>query len=366
MNAPTDSRTTHACAAEAAEWFVNLQATDIDREAQEAFADWLRRSPLHVEEFLQLTALQGDLSRLPELKDIDLPALLAEAGRTDTDNVIALANEFFPLREETGALGAAKVQVVTSVSAERPAARELKGWWLAAAAAIALVCVGVARLGAVRNFFNSEHYSTAVGEQRSVALTDGSQIELNVRSSLSAQLTETARDIRLEGGEALFQVAKDPTRPFRVHTPQATIEATGTRFNVHVKSGITVVALLEGRIEVRQPGEAVAIPLNPGQEITLAAHTTARPAPRPADLKTVTAWTERRLVFEDTPIAEVIEEFNRYSRQPLEIDPRLRDVRITISFDSGSTQTFAESLAAAGGLRVTRTAAGSWRIERKE
>src|SRR5262249_31054062 len=99
--------------------------------------------------------------------------------------------------------------------------------------------------------------------------------------------------------------------------------------------------------------------------ISVTEHITTQPKPRRVDLKAAVAWTQHRLVFEDAPLSEVIAEFNRYSHEPFSIDDTtLRDVRITASFDSSSTQTFANSLAATGALRITHRT-GGWVIERK-
>src|SRR5262249_44142791 len=138
------------------------------------------------------------------------------------------------------------------------------------------------------------------------------------------------------------------------------------------------VSLLEGHVLVTLPAKGhgttgaggTAIPatvmLNPGEEISISAGTVQPPKPHPVDLKAAVAWTEHRVVFEDVPLSEVIVEFNRYSRQPFILeDSVLGEARITASFDSSSTQTFADSLSAAGGLQVLQRPDGSWLIQRK-
>jgi transmembrane sensor len=335
-----------ATRAEAAEWFIRLQASDVSPADQEAYADWLRRSPVHVEEFLRLTALHGDLSALPEIRDADVTALLfaLPPGR---ENVIELES---PLRTTS---------VIANVATRASWLR-----WFAVAAILVLITVGALLTGSFAAFFGTEHYNTAVGEQRSLTLTDGSHVKLNVQSRLTARVDATTRDVRLDGGEALFQVAKDPLHPFHVYTPQATIEAKGTEFNVHVVHGQTVVALLEGHIEVRSPQSAPVL-LEPGQELTIGNRSGGMAVPRRADLASVTAWTERRLILVDRPLYEVIEEFNLYSRQRLVIeDPSIRDMRISINFQTDTVQIFGASLAAASGLKVIQQTDGAWLIQR--
>jgi transmembrane sensor len=330
--------------AEAADWLIRLQGRDATAADQEAFADWLRRSPVHVEEFLRLEALRDDLSSLPELRAADVGALLLHPPLSE-ENVIDLD----PLAPR--------------MVRAKPAV--FGGWWaIGLAAALGLITLGLVALHPLEGFFHTERYTTAVGEQRSLMLADGSEVRLNVQSQLTATVDAATRDIRFTDGEALFHVAKDPLHPFRVHTPQATIEAKGTEFNVHVARDRTVVTLLEGRVEV-QTREGAPVILEPGQEITVTNHPAVAAAPRKADLDSVTAWTQRRLIFVDTPLSEVVAEFNRYTRQPFVIlDPTIRKERLSINFQSDSTQAFGASLAAASGLKVTLQSDGTWLIER--
>jgi len=370
-----------SAATQAAEWFIELQAGEVSREQQEAFADWLRRSPLHVEEFLQLTALQGDLARLPEFMNLDVGQLLTEFNAAGGDvNVFPLPLSDLPLSDMKGPHTSASISSTRS-NGQLPRHRRLAfgtkfRFAVGTAAALALIAFGLSSAGFIRDLIGRQYYQTGIGEQRSMTLVDGSQIQLNALSKLSTLVNTEVRDLQLSNGEALFRVAKDPAHPFRVHTPQAIIEAKGTQFNVEVNDGMTVVSLIEGRVLVTPPakrrrnGEGVQLAkpvlLNAGEQLLIADQTAATPQPHAADMKTAIAWTQHRLVFEDAPLSEVIAEFNRYSREPFTVeDPTLRNLRITASFDSGSTQTFAEALAAAGDLRVIHLNSGGWLIERK-
>ena len=333
---------------EAGEWLIELQDPHVSRERQEAFADWLRRSPVNVGEFLQLTALQGDLARLPEIGKADVAALLAEGSQ---------AGEIVELDPITRTR---KAQATRAGERKRRAPLRL-----AALAATIVAAAGLVVRVSARTAAHTERYRTETGEQRSLLLADGSRVQLNVLSSLTAKVDDRARDIRLESGEALFEVARDLRRPFRVRTPEASIEATGTQFNVKVKERSTFIALLEGRVIVKATRGGDAVTLSPGEEISIDAGDGRAVVRRSADPGIVTAWTERRLVFDDATLEDVVAEFNRYSRQPLDVeDPALRKLRITASFDSGSVQAFADTLALAGELKVSRQSDGRWLIER--
>lgn len=337
-------------AAQAVEWLMALQEGDELRD-RKAFTDWLQRSPVHVEEYLRLTSLQGELARLPELRATDVGTLLSGV--------------------QSSAASRAVVSLDAPAAGHAPPERNWKASarWIAAVAAVAVVAVVVvaaAQLEPIRQLTGSERHRTEVGEQRSLTLADGSEVQLNVLSRLSARINESVRDVRIEDGEALFRIAKNPRLPFRVRTPQATIEAKGTQFNVHVKDGETVVSLLEGLVEVRSTAPGVApVRLEPGQEVAFGTRDARLATPHSADLATALAWTQRRLVFENATLSEVVGEFNRYSRQPLLIgDPALRNVRVTASFDAANVSKFADALASAGGLKVVHGPSGSWLIER--
>src|SRR5262249_28353313 len=118
--------------------------------------------------------------------------------------------------------------------------------WLAAAAA-----VGAVALGVWMTRLSTERFNTPVGELREIQLADGSIVNLNAQSEVVVQFTRSERDIRLARGEAMFKVARDPARPFRVRTTNAIVEAVGTQFNVNARpDGTTTVAVLEGKVKL--------------------------------------------------------------------------------------------------------------------
>jgi transmembrane sensor len=302
-------------------------------------------------------ALQADLERLPGLRDLDVTALLAQSTRLGTpQNVVD-----FPMPSR--------------LADTLPARRREIPWraLLLPAAALSLVA-GLLWFTPLRQWWDVTHYQTEAGEQRSVSLRDGSQVQINVRSDLEVRVNSQTRDIELQDGEALFQVAHDPAHPFRVHTPDAVIEAKGTQFDVRVRNGKTVVVLIEGHVEVTPPrqkygGTAVSTPtaieLDPGEAVTVVANASAALQPRHADVDAAMAWIHRRLVFDDTPLAAVVDEFNLYSVDAVVIDdPALRGIRISASFDAANPELFARSVAAAAALKVDRHSDGSWHIER--
>jgi ferric-dicitrate binding protein FerR (iron transport regulator) len=97
------------------------------------------------------------------------------------------------------------------------------------------------------------HFVTPAGEQRTVALADGSILNLNGDSEAQIKMTARERRVILAYGEARLTVAKEPGRPFFVSSPQATVQAFGTVFSVRALGKATTVTVLEGHAMVLPP-----------------------------------------------------------------------------------------------------------------
>ncbi len=177
---------------------------------------------------------------------------------------------------------------------------------LAAGAALAAAAIGSVYL------VLPERIRTAVGEQRIVRLEDGSRVHVNTASSLRIAFSGDTRRVVLEDGEAFFQVAPDPARPFVVEAADAEVRAIGTRFLVR-RGGNVHVALAEGRVAVSAGGGQRM--LEPGEAVRVTDGKISEPAP--ADIAALTGWLSGRLIFNATPLASAIAEVNRYSEAPI-------------------------------------------------
>ena len=149
---------------------------------------------------------------------------------------------------------------------------------------------------------------------------DGSLIRMNVDTALQIHYSVHARDIELPNGEAVFEVAHDPSRPFVVHTPSARVRAVGTRFNVYQRQDApTVVSVLEGRVQVTtEASQADKLSERPPAMQSLAAGEEAqvtngqiKKRARPDVAKTV-AWRDGRLYFDEMPLQDIAREFARH------------------------------------------------------
>jgi transmembrane sensor len=341
---------------EAAAWLATLTDAACTDDERADFVVWLRRSNLHVEEFLRISTLARRLAGADRLPRTDIADLLARA--------------------KAELSGAARVtSLAVRPRPEKRLPRPPWPWMLAAACgcATALLVLAVVRFGVAD--WRTATYSTSLGELRSITLEDGSIVELNTRSKLRARFTPAERRVELLSGEAVFRVAKNPARPFRVLTGSAQIVAVGTAFNVYAQSTRTVVTVLEGRVRVRGerdgPASATATP-PPEQELELARGEQAIIAPHAAiakamlaDPQQVTSWTERRLVFDETPLAEAAAEFARYDSQLVHIrDPRLAALHISGVFDATDPASLVQFVEAYGSVTVHEER-GGWTLESK-
>src|SRR3546814_10885657 len=98
---------------------------------------------------------------------------------------------------------------------------------------------------------SSDLYATDLGEQRTERLPDGTRIILNTQTAVAVRYSRQRREIALQHGEAMFEVAHDAARPFVVATGDGSVTALGTRFQVRNEGAGAIVTLLEGSVEVR-------------------------------------------------------------------------------------------------------------------
>nr|WP_315528910.1 FecR domain-containing protein [uncultured Achromobacter sp.] len=200
----------------------------------------------------------------------------------------------------------------------------------------------------------------AVGEIRSVTLADGSTVLLDSDSAIRSDMSGATRKISLLRGRARFTVAHDAQRPFVVETPQGRATALGTRYEVsRLRDGATEVSVLESRVRVDcsvcAPGTAPQV-LSPAQRAAIGTSGVTVTAfdPGPAS-----AWTERRLLLRDVPLAEAVAQLNRYTGMTTWIDEAAGKRRISSVVNVDSPDALSV-LAAAANVRVRRWASWAW------
>ena len=330
-----------AIVAEASEWFIEFRAGDVNGEARLRFIEWLRRSPEHIQAYLEVSGVWSELPGSDPGGRFDIASLIARA-RNESD-VIALS---------PGNPAAPPVPPVV----EPRAFHKIPRLAVPAAAALALLASFTALfLWTGRDAGRA--YSTGIGEQRTIQLVDGSTVELNARSRVEVRLTDRRRDVTLIEGQAWFSVATDQHRPFVVRAGDAEVRAVGTEFDVYRKQAATVVTVVEGRVETYEGSGSAgteAIFLSAGEQLTVLPHIVTKPTR--TDTVAATAWLQKRLIFEETPLSEVAEEFNRYNRRPLAIDDHeLQKLKISGVYSSTDPASLINFLRSQTSIRVMET-----------
>lgn len=202
-------------------------------------------------------------------------------------------------------------------------------------------------------------YQTAVGEQRTLILDDGTRVRLDTDTRLSVHFTGAERRIVLARGQALFDVVHAPHRPFLVEAGSTNIRDLGTRFDVERTSGQVKVTLVEGSVTVNTASTGAPRrqwTLHPGQQ--LATGRAAAP-PRSVDTASATSWTTGQLVFHELPLSAATAEINRYSRRKIVLRaPDVGAIPVTGAFDSGDPDAFVSAVSELYGLRAVKTSDG--------
>jgi len=306
------SRAQSRASAEAAVWLARLQGDARTPAREAAFKDWLAADPAHQSAFEKATDLWASLPGAAQL--LEEPA---------------------PHRGPSLASRGQRMPVLH----------------LALAASV-LLAVGS---GIFLTLARPAAYSTAIGEQKVATLEDGSRITLNTDSSVEVRYDADARLVELDHGEAMFEVAHNSARPFLVRAGDKQVRAVGTSFVVRREGNDVVVTLLQGKVSVTDVGSTAAAAkptyLNPGDRLRAPVEGPARIDAQPADA--ATAWRRGQAMFSDTPLADAVNELNRYGGPRLVIDdPRLAGLKISGVFATNDTGEFARAVAALHGARV--------------
>ncbi|WP_425612874.1 FecR family protein [Xanthomonas rydalmerensis] len=289
--------------AEAAHWHAVQRMQPLDAKQEQQLLDWLTASPQHLREYLAMQRVAGELGEALRGMDLDVDALLAsDDAAAATGNVIAL-----PVPRRVTA---------TATPARDARTRAAPRWRLAAAAAVCAVAVLVGW-----NWPTSQTYRTALGEQRSVQLADGSTVRLNAQTQVRATLTPWSRTLQLLQGQASFVVAAD-RRPLQVQAGGLRVEDIGTTFDIALHQDQARIEVSAGRVHVwrqDQPQQPMLADLGAGQSARIDT-ADGRVELGNEDVAAMHAWWQRRIVFRDEPLANVAEDFNRLNRTRLLID----------------------------------------------
>lgn len=327
----------------AARWHDRVHRDQPTEETRRELDEWLAESPSHGAAYHDIEATWQQLRGLAN--DPQILELRHEAALRLTRSA---SRNYRPLKGVAAAavllgLGLALVSSLR-LSDERPLFTGL--------------------LAALRGQWGG-HYSTATGERLTVNLEDGSQITLDTQSALTVDYTRKARRVQLTRGQALFEVAKDRTRPFMVDANHRRLVALGTAFDVRLDRAQVKVTMVEGSVRVeRVPplesearartsevsstvaqarSDSVITTLTAGEQ--LIADGRNQDSVLPADADRTTSWRHGQIIFDNTRLADAVAELNRYSRVKLQLaDVSLADLKLSGAFATARPQMFVEAL----------------------
>ena len=317
----------------AATWSERLQAGNNDRHLREEFEDWVNADPLHKVAYSRI-----------------------ENARTKVQ-AVAFASEILNIRNKTLA------RVVNSRS------RFSRFTYMAAAASVVLFTAltlwnfipfdaGQEATGVAASAPEPD-FKTAIGERLSATLEDGTVLTLNTESNATVTFSSNVRLVTLNAGQALFEVAKDKTRPFIVIANGQRITAVGTAFDVRLTDEDIAVTLLEGQVTIE--------PVNTGKETQwtradleagqqLITTQTTPPIVQQADVGRLLSWRYGQVIFEDESLAIAVKEMNRYVQRKIKLgDDRLENLKISGAFKTGRVDVFIEALTAYFPITVKNT-----------
>jgi transmembrane sensor len=311
----------------AAEWAVRLNARALSAEEQRELDQWLATDSHHRGALLRARAMWADLDRLAAM------------------------------RGNGEALGARSEKHIdgpdTTATSQVPQASKSRRHFLVAAG-LASVCLGGAGLWWIER---GEHtYVSKLGEVRRVSLSDGSHMVLNTASEATVRFDKTRREIELASGEGLFQVAKDPTRPFIVHAGPVSVRAVGTIFSVRSANERVDVTVTEGVVELADNSASGG-----GLIRRVAVNETATVMDtrqvqvqylRHEEAERRLAWRDGMVDFAGEPLSSAVSEINRHNNRRIVVDdPALASRPVVGLFKANDPDGFATTVATALGAR---------------
>jgi transmembrane sensor len=319
---------------EAALWTWRMDGGAVGAQDREAFDAWLRQDARHRRAF-------EELARVWKTMD--------------------------------GLGGAKPDEPLATFAAPHAAAHLSPRWWVGAAAAVLLGAVAAVLF--MREGSGIQTYSTAVGQQRDVKLTDGSVVSLNTNSIIETDLTHRTREIHLRKGEAHFKVAHDRSRPFLVHAGDAVVRAVGTEFEVRLLADQHVdIVVDEGRVEVQAtppisgaqagpaagPRPAAALrALHAGERLSTASANYTVKEVTPEQLSSELAWRQGAIIFDGEPLSQAIAEIERYTDTRIVVgDPETAALRVGGRFRTDDLPDFFRGLESALPISVRRAPDG--------
>jgi transmembrane sensor len=235
----------------------------------------------------------------------------------------------------------------------------------ATAAALCMGFIWMDRDG--QRFGVPKEFVAAHGEQRFWRLPDGSGLDLNEDSAVLVHYSKHERLVKIERGQALFQVAHESSRRFRVVAGDTGVVAVGTEFEVLRNSGSTVVIVVQGKVAVFSgdpppasvpavlPSQALSVTAGKQVQIDDHAHL-AKLSVATVNVSQAMAWLQRKITFDRQPLGDVAAQFSPGSSVPIVIEgSRLRNLPISGVFNEYDAESFLAFIARLDNVEIENT-----------
>lgn len=330
---------------QAIEWLVLLRSDDFGEKEMVAFASWLAEDHTHSEAFAAVEKLFDDMA-LAAVKPV--PDTQTQLNFDEPEVTFA---HLLKLRSSR-----ASVKRVLS--------------WMTASLALAAVWLFMVTLvippqsHLLNNYFSDYHTDT--GELREIQLADNSRLLLNTNSAISVDFNSQLRRIFLHNGQVRFTVAKDANRPFEVISDGLIISALGTVFEVYKRSGDITITVQEHAVEARvlrgadnsAAPKQTTVKVPQGQQLNYHSGGSLQ-NPQVVELNQTTAWQQHKLLINDRPLQELIDELGRYRAGRIFLsDKKLKDLRVTGVFSLDNPDEVLNSVRKVLNLKEARL--GPW------
>ena len=356
---------------QASYWAVLLDDGELSEKDRRELTHWLLMGPAHVEEFIHACVLLDLMSDVDQGKKLSVDKLLAQVES-------AAGSKVTPITQHQKLTG--------NNSDHETSGRPRKTRWLPVAACLLAGAIFAYQMLPVKSAGETPvaqnqpvQYKTSLGEQRSITLEDGSIIYLNTLTAVDINYTGKYRNIVLHQGEAIFKVAHNLQKPFRVWVNDTMFQALGTEFNVRSEPGSVALTVLTGEVALAReakkeqliPFRSTGIKLTDftapdltkdrpllvtvGQKAVLQdngnIHTEAS-----VDVARETSWKSREMIFRNDRLDNVVREFNRYNALQVTIaSADLSGMSVTGVFETNDPMSLLNFLESSGKARIEKT-----------
>ncbi|CCH47809.1 FecR family protein [Pseudodesulfovibrio piezophilus] len=321
----------------ACQWRATLADDHVSTVDKNAFVKWLEENPLHKEAYEQVEKFWQDLEFLKQ-ESLD-DSFFIPTWRERTRSVVWRIHECINKKSKPAFYGLGGV-----------------------CALVLLVFLCFPQIILFPSY-SGEIFATGIGEKKTLHLADGSRITLGADTSVKVTFTRTSRHIQMSTGEAFYEVAKDPKRPFIVVSGEHQITVHGTIFDVRHNTQRIQVAVREGVVSVTalqkiSPLDRTKPPQPPtshsplvqskilkaGEQLTILAEKGLQPVTH-IQPQSIGLWRNNILAYIDTPLSEIVADMNRYQSRKISIhDALVANIKITATFNSNDVDKTLQTL----------------------